>query len=70
MKNREIASFNEELVSFDVEDLTIEVLEHRFELAVAAVFDAASCNYCNGLVCSSVSCSMLKCSGFRVEAIE
>jgi hypothetical protein len=64
----EITSFNEELVSFDVDDLTIEVLEHRFELAVAAVL--VDCNLCSGLTCAGVDCSGLICGSFKIVHVE
>lgn len=34
MKDDEIVSFNQELVSMDLEDMTVEQLEQRLELAV------------------------------------
>jgi hypothetical protein len=33
-KNREIVSLNRELISFDADDLNIEYLEQRLELAM------------------------------------
>ncbi len=61
----EIESFNEELVAFDVDNLSVEALERRFELAVASLvidLDAA----CGELDCASVVCSQLTCGVFTV----
>jgi hypothetical protein len=69
-KHDELTSFNEELVSFDVDDLSIEVLEERFELAVASVFtDVFDCNLCSGLTCAGVDCSGLICGKFVIVQI-
>lgn len=63
-QSSEIESFNHELVAFDMNDLSIEELERRFELAVAAVgvWEAA----CGVLSCSEVTCSELTCGVFDV----
>jgi len=67
-KQEELTSFNEELVSFDVNDLSIEVLEERFELAVASVFaDAVGCTLCTDLTCSPVDCTGLTCNGLTIR---
>jgi hypothetical protein len=36
-KDKEIVSFNTELANFDFDDVTVEELEQRLELAVGAV---------------------------------
>lgn len=52
---KEITSFNQELVSFNVDDLSVEELERRLELTVATIVPVASGS------CTSFSG---KCSGF------
>jgi len=60
-KNREeIVSLNDELLSFDSGDISLEALERRLELAVAPFI-------CGTFVCSSFSkCSSFGCGTFGV----
>jgi hypothetical protein len=59
-ETKEIVCLNQELISFDAEDLSIEALERRLELAVASFI-------CTTFVCSSFdSCSSFGCGAFSV----
>ncbi len=58
----EIESFNEQLVAFDVANLSVEALENRFELAIAAlVLDwegACGVHSCDAVVCGELTCGV------------
>ena len=52
---RELTSLNSGLVNFDLNDVTVEELERRLELAAAVAGDGCTCpnltscgSYCNG----------------------
>ncbi|HSS50733.1 MAG TPA: hypothetical protein VLX28_17475 [Thermoanaerobaculia bacterium] len=55
----EVASFNEELVSFDLDDVSVEELERRFELAIGFILQDGSCGT---LRCGTVTCGVLTCT--------
>ena len=58
-KSKEIVSFNKELMDFDLQDLTIEELDRRLELAVANLFITAnlSCGTDCGSFCGTFTCT-------------
>jgi len=58
----EVASFNEELVSFDLDDVSVEELERRFELAVAPIIAGGLITE-NG-ACGTLFCGNVGCAGF------
>jgi hypothetical protein len=61
MKDLEITSLNEEIWSIDVEDVSVEALERRFELALIAMGDVgADCSPICGTFCSPVLCGVNK----------
>ena len=50
----EITSFNKELMRFDLNDVTLEELEQRLELALAPLFNATGPTLCTS---NSPDCS-------------
>jgi hypothetical protein len=58
----EITSFNEELVSFNLDAMSVEELERRFELALAIGFADGGCGT---LVCGTVLCGTLGCGTMK-----
>lgn len=55
---KEIASFNRELMNFDVGDLSVEELDRRLELAIANVaMSSFGCLTDCGQNCGSFSCN-------------
>ena len=58
----EVASFNEELVSFDLDDVSVEELERRFELALGFIVEDGGCGT---LVCGTVLCGTMGCGTMR-----
>jgi len=54
---KEIVCLNQELISFDVEDISIEVLERRLEMApfICGTFGCASFGTCGEFGCGSFS---------------
>jgi len=58
----DLVSFNEGLLNFDSDDLSLEELERRLELAVWVIpmLDAA----CAQLNCCQVACEDLTCGAF------
>jgi hypothetical protein len=55
--SKEIESFSKELVSFDVNDVSVEELERRLELAVAQIVPGGvgfDCDIVCGTLCGSV----------------
>lgn len=60
--SREIVCLNQELISFDAEDISIEALERRLEMAVHPFI-------CATFVCSSFSsCASFGCGTFQVSS--
>ena len=57
----EIVSLNQELISFDVDDISLEVLERRLEMAPFV---------CATFVCSDFgSCGSFGCGTFKIIAL-
>jgi len=59
-KRNEIMALNEELMSFDIENVNAEELEHRLELAIATMpapsfFCTVDCSNCPNNCCCSNS---------------
>jgi len=52
-KKKEIVSLNAEVANFDLEEVTIEELEHRLELAIAS--SPALDQNCSSFTCDSYS---------------
>jgi hypothetical protein len=55
-EKKEIVSLNKELMSLDFDDITVEELERRLELAVAMFIDVEPVG-CTGFSCTGFTCT-------------